>query len=167
MVDIELARSLLSYDAESGLFHWKVDRGGRTKAGAIAGSADSKGYIQIRLGEKMVLAHRLAWAFVFGDWPAGHLDHKDRNPKNNAVENLRLCTRVQNHQNTGVRADSTSGVTGVSWVKRNKKWLAYINHDGRRHRLGLYESKESAIAARLEAKRSLHDFHPYQDVPSA
>jgi hypothetical protein len=167
MIDLEEAKRLLDYDRETGVFRWAVGRGGLARAGSVAGSTDSKGYRQIRIFGRYQLAHRLAWAFVHGSWPGLHIDHVDRNPQNNAIANLRLCTHAQNHQNTSVRSDSTSGVTGVSYVKRSAKWLAYINREGKRHRLGLFETCEQAIQARLVAKPVVHTFHPIQEQKGA
>lgn len=162
MIDIAKAKELLQYDKDSGVFTWKVDRAANVKAGSIAGGIDSKGYVQIRVSGRLVLAHRLAWAFVHGAWPASHIDHIDRNPRNNSIGNLRLCTHAQNHQNTGVRYDSSSGVTGVSYIKRSKKWLAHVCVNQKRHRLGLFETMEEAVQARILGKAKLHTFHPMQ-----
>jgi len=154
--------AVLSYCPLSGYFTWKSFRGGKARAGSLAGAIDSKGYVQIKINGKLYLAHRLAWFYASGQWPDSHIDHIDRNPKNNAIANLRLCSHAENHQNIDVRSDNSSGVTGVSWIKKSQKWLAYINRNGVRHRIGLFASIDSAVAARLEAKRQIHTFHPKQ-----
>lgn len=159
-------RELLSYCQKTGVFHWKVWRGGPAAVGSVAGCTDSKGYRQIRLDMRNHLAHRLAWLYVYGEFPKGHLDHIDRNPQNNAIANLRECTHAENHQNEGLRSDSTSGATGVSFNKASTKWLAYINKDGFRHRIGLFDSFDDAVAARIAAKKKVHTFHPFQDQVS-
>lgn len=160
----ERLRELLQYCPETGVFLWKIRRGGPAVAGSVAGGTDSKGYRQIRLDMRLHLAHRLAWLYVYDKFPEDHLDHIDRNPKNNAIANLRECTHAENHQNEGVRSNSSSGVTGVSFIKASSKWLAYINKDGRRHRIGLFDSLDGAVAARLNAKEELHTFHPFQEA---
>jgi hypothetical protein len=149
---------LLDYSPSTGLFFWKVTRGGSAKRGTIAGSYDTKGYLQIKIDGHLYLAHRLAWLFVMGRWPVSHIDHIDGRPANNRIENLRLCTHAENHQNVGIRADNTSGVKGVSWNRKAGKWLAYINVQGRRNRLGLFAEKDAAISARLDAERQFHPF---------
>jgi hypothetical protein len=151
-------RELLSYDAETGQFTWRHTMGGRAKAGTVAGTRDSKGYTQIKVNGRLYLAHRLAWLYVHGEWPLGHLDHIDRSPANNAIGNLRPCTHAENHQNTGVRRDSTSGATGVSFNKKSGKWFAYIDVRGKRVRIGLFDSCDAATAARAEAKAIHHPF---------
>lgn len=163
-MNVDDLKQVLDYDQETGVFTWKEFRGGFAKPGAAAGSVDSKGYVQIKIGRRLHLAHRLAWLWVYGDFPDSHLDHIDRNPRNNAIANLRACTRDENHQNLGIRANNTSGTTGVSWVAASGKWLAYINTGGKRKRLGLFEKKSDAIDARLKGKAELHTFHPTQPV---
>ena len=74
-ISAELARSLLAYDAETGAFVWRVDRGGKTKAGTAAGHGHNQGYRGIRLYGKAFLAHRIAWLMHFGRWPSGQIDH--------------------------------------------------------------------------------------------
>lgn len=165
MITKERIEEALRFDAENGVFTWKIYRGGIRKIGERAGAIDSKGYLQIRIDGKSYLAHRLVWTITHGKWPDHHIDHIDRNPLNIRPENLRACTHSQNHQNEGVRSDSSSGVTGVSFVKRSGKWLAYINVDGVRRRLGLYDKFEDAVAARISAKPEYHQFHPHQPSP--
>lgn len=157
-------RELLEYNPETGIFIWKVTRGGPAVAGSVAGGTDSKGYRQIKIDMRLHLAHRLAWLYVHGIFPEGHLDHIDRNPKNNAISNLRECTHAENHQNVDLRNDNTSGVTGVCFDRASSKWLAYINKSGRRYRVGLFVSRDSAVAARIDAKSKLHTFHPFQEL---
>ena len=48
--------------------------------------------------------------------------------------------------------NNTSGHKGVSWNKRNKKWITYITFQGKRIHLGYFDKKEDAIKARLKAE---------------
>ena len=162
MLTKDIVLSLLEYDKSSGIFKWKESRGGYAKKGMVAGGVDSKGYVQIKINRKLYLAHRLVWLVEFGQFPKMHIDHVDRNPKNNAIQNLRLCTRFENQQNVGVRKTNTSGHVGVSYVKRSNKWLSYISVNKKTVRLGLFESIGDAVDARTNAKSKFHTFHPYQ-----
>ena len=58
-------------------------------------------------------------------------------------------THQQNHFNKGTPSNNTSGVTGVSWGKKHKKWQAHGKLDGKSYNLGYFNSKNDAIAARL------------------
>lgn len=57
----------------------------------------------------------------------------------------------------GVRNNNTSGCTGVYYNKRSGKWESYINFQKKRYFLGSYSEKISAIYARKNAERELHD----------
>lgn len=49
--------------------------------------------------------------------------------------------------------NNTSGVRGVCYDKRRRKWLAQIGFQGYNYYLGRYDLKEDAIAAREEAEK--------------
>jgi hypothetical protein len=89
----ERMRELLSYDQETGIFTWKVDRqGGRgIKPGARAGSVKptnaGKRYRYIRIDQVDYLAKRLAWFWVKGEWPS-FLRCVDGNEDNCSIDNL-------------------------------------------------------------------------------
>ena len=60
------ARELLSYDAETGVLHWRKAIGS-VKAGAVAGRIKPSGYRYIKIAGKGYFAHRLAWLITFGE----------------------------------------------------------------------------------------------------
>lgn len=79
-------------------------------------------------------------------------DHKDRNPLNNQKSNLRECTATQNAQNHTISKSNSSGYIGVCWNKTDCKWMSYITVNYQRITLGLFNKKEDAIIARLQAE---------------
>lgn len=81
-----------------------------------------------------------------------YYDHEDRNPFNNRKYNLRKANSTENARNKSLSSKNTSGVTGVSWDKDNKKWMAFIGLNYKTKKLGRYANKEEAIKARLEAE---------------
>lgn len=82
----------------------------------------------------------------------GGYDHIDRNPLNNQKNNFREATKSQQCINRNKFKNNTSGYIGVSWVKRDEKWKAYIQSNGAMIYLGYYSKKENAIIARLQAE---------------
>lgn len=87
------------------------------------------------------------------DCPADLLvDHRNGDKTNNIRDNLRLATHSENTMNHKLSGYNSSGVTGVSWNKRDKKWESYIGKDGTRNRLGYFDDFESAVKARKEAE---------------
>jgi len=91
-----------------------------------------------------------------GEWPAFQVDHEDRIRTNNKWNNLRRATDSQNRANSRLYSSNTSGVKGVAFLPRSKKWGARIKFEGRSKSLGSFESKEEACAARLAAEDLIH-----------
>jgi HNH endonuclease len=147
---LERARELLAYDSETGILTWRMRRGS-AGAGSPAGTLHSKGYLLVRVDGVRFLAHRLAWLLAHGEWPRGEIDHTDGEPSNNRITNLRVVTRTQNNINTKLSRNNTSGITGVIWDRRKRKWWAQLKLYGRLKHLGYFTSKEEAETARLQA----------------
>jgi hypothetical protein len=81
------------------------------------------------------------------------VDHRNGNGLDNRRSNLRLCTNAQNLRNhTRAPKHSTTGITGVSWHKRDKRWRAYIKVNDKNVHLGYYKTIEEAIAVRRAAE---------------
>ena len=155
-------RELLHYDPVTGVFTWLVRRGPRQTPGSIAGTIQYGGYRQIQLDGVIYRAHRLAWFYVHGAFPAAQLDHIDGVRDHNAIANLRPATNAENAQNVAVRADSSTGITGVCWCKKRRKWQVRIGIAGKQFNLGLFTSIQDAQAAYLSGKARLHSFQPKQ-----
>ena len=56
-----------------------------------------------------------------------------------------------------VRRNNTSGVPGVEWWTRKKRWRSTICFKGKRHYLGSYTLFEDAVKARKDAEVRFHD----------
>lgn len=149
---------LLHYDPETGVFTWKVNVSNRMRAGAVAGTFTAYGHIQIKVAPCLYRAHRLAWFYATGKWPNGALDHIDGIAANNRLANLRLTTHSLNAQNLHrPHRDNATGLLGVTWDKRRKKFIAQIQAGGRRNvYLGGFDCPNAAHQVYLEAKRRLH-----------
>lgn len=160
MVTQARLKEVLDYDPVTGIFTWLVDRGGKAKAGSVAGRMVGRNYFQIRVDGRDYYAHRLAWLYVYGEFPTNHLDHMNRNPSDNRIENLRPATQAENLQNMRKLRSNTSGIIGVCWDKQSQKWRAQIKLNGRKIYLGLYNTIDEAAIARASAKAKLHTFHP-------
>ena len=153
----------MSYDSKTGVFTWLVNKngyGGAAKVGRTANNVNAYGYRRIGIDGERYLAHRIAWLYVYGEFPKAHLDHINRDRLDNRIANLRVATDAENLQNQAVRTDNTSGVKGVSWDKKRKKWFAKITHKYKQIALGCYESIEDAAAAYATAKAKFHTFNP-------
>ena len=157
-ITADLVRSLLDYDADTGLLRWRVSRGS-VQAGAIAGSPNKDGYLGLSIKRTTVLAHRVIWLHVHGVWPTRQIDHINGDRRDNRLVNLRDVAPAVNSQNlTDAHVDSYSGILGVHWHSRDKRWIAQLGAYGKRHHLGTFRTAEEAHAAYLKAKATLHPF---------
>jgi hypothetical protein len=147
----------LDYSPETGLFTRKKRTTNSLNIGDIAGGINKKGYVEIRVCGNFSLAHRLAWFYVHGEWPAGHIDHMNGIKDDNRIANLRVLSAAANNENKRrPMAGNTSGLLGVSWMTKAKKWRAQICSKGEVTYLGIFESKDEAHDAYVQAKRSIH-----------
>lgn len=111
---------------------WKIDvyAGKRLSskmisAGCDAGNIMHRGtkenkrkQILVTVNKQGYAGHRVVWELLNGTIPEGLIvDHLDRNPWNNKIENLKLKTLTQNNRNVSKSTRNTSGMTGVGWHK--------------------------------------------------
>ena len=54
------------------------------------------------------------------------IDHKNNNPLDNTISNLRWVSQQQNIFNSSLSKKNTSGIKGVVWTKKINKWRAII-----------------------------------------
>lgn len=83
------------------------------------------------------------------------VDHRDNNPLNNVMENLRVVSRSENQSNHDLHINNTSGFAGVVWNKIKSKWHAQIKSKNIVYHLGNYVSKSDAVYARYYAETIL------------
>ena len=153
----ELAE-LLSYDPKTGVFRWRKNRPGGVKAGDEAG-ARFNSYRWISIKGTKYLAHRLAFLFMTGKWPAKYVDHIDGEGLNNAWSNLREATPTENAQNIKkANKNSETGLLGVSTASRGRGFQAQIRVNGESHHLGYFDNELVAAAVYDAAKRILHKY---------
>jgi hypothetical protein len=145
-------KDLLHYDPATGHFTWKVSRSGVKHCNGSAGTQNASGYVVIGIDGFIYPAHRLAWLYVYGEWPKHQIDHINRCKYDNRIANLRDATPSENLHNTGINSSNTSGLKGVSFHKKSRKWQAFIRNNGRNQYLGVFDTPENASKAYLAAK---------------
>lgn len=148
MLTTERLRELLDYCPVTGLFRWKVNRRGGCRAGEVAGILHAKGYRFIKVDGNRYSAHRLAWFYTTGHWPIACVDHINRQRDDNRISNLREASWSENRMNTSAE--------GVSFYGRLGKWRAYIGVGGQQTYLGIFDTRETAMAARKKAELTFH-----------
>ena len=142
------------FEYKDGNLYRKISLG-RTKAGDKVGFVDSKGYLSVNINKKCFYLHRIIWMMQYGEMPE-LLDHVDGNRQNNKIENLRLANRFENSHNKQINKNNTSGVKGVYWHRKAKKWAAQITKHNKHYSLGVFETKELAAEFVALAREMLH-----------
>lgn len=146
-------RDFLTYEPDTGILRWKIQRSGGIKPGDIAGTKEKQGYWVVKINGRIYKAHRLAWVLHYGVWPCCDIDHINRIRTDNRISNLRLATRSENCINGPVRKKSQSGAKGVTWMKSSGKWRADIRRNYKLKYLGLFNTVEEASAAYEKAAK--------------
>lgn len=119
----------------------------------------SVGYVGCYENKSTTLFHRL----VMGNPENLVIDHKSLDKLDNRRENLRICTTSQNAMNKLPQSNSTSGVSGVNYEKRRRKWRVRIKKDGIVTELGHYEDFDEAVKVRRKAEEDYFGEFRYTD----
>ncbi len=151
----------LTYRRGTGVFVWRSTRRGQRPAiGDVAGSVNpNNGYVVIGIDGFAYSAHRLAWFYVYGEWPVCEIDHKDRNRENNRWRNLRPATNAQQRQNQSPGTNNKTGYLGVR-LHVCGRFEANIGAGNTSRYLGLFDTAKQASRAYQKAKKQLHLFQP-------
>lgn len=168
----ETLRQLLEFYPFSGVLTWKVRDSHMIKDPRIRSAWNARnsgkkamtclspnGYHTGSVLGHPYLAHRVAWAIHYGEWPNSEIDHINGVRTDNRISNLREVSREINSKNTKVRSGSQSPYPGVS--KHRNKWMARIKIRYVSRYLGLFDDVEDAIKARKSAEfgNGFHENH--------
>ena len=156
VLTLQHLRDILDYDPTTGLFRWRSGKG-RKRPGRLAGNSNQ--YVHIMIDKRVYLAHRLAWLYVHGEWPPEVIDHINGNGLDNRIVNLRAVSRSDNQRNLSRFSNNKSGVVGVRYRERQRKWIADIWDGCRLVQLGSFAEFSEAVAARKAAELFL-GYHP-------
>lgn len=147
-------RDLVDYNPETGVLTAKANFSGR-QAGSVIGSQTWQGYYAFSLFGKKCFAHRLAWLLHYGEWPSQPIDHINGIKTDNSIRNLRLCSLSQNQFNKPTQKNNTTGVKGVYWNKRDKRYVASVQFNGKKYSAGHHKDIENAKEAVMKLREKL------------
>lgn len=157
MITQSRLKELLHYNPETGIFTWTdavSNIRSRCRPNDIAGYKHPYGYIIIKIDQIKYPAHRLAFLYMTGNFPIYETDHINTIRDDNRWDNLRDIPRKLNQENkTKVQSNNKSGKSGVHYCNTHKKWVARIKHKQKTISLGYFDSKDDAIAARLNGEK--------------
>lgn len=163
--------ALLRYERETGKLFWRErsrsmftsDRIWRAWNSRCADAeaftaTTAAGYRLGAINGALFYAHRVIIKMLYGV-DAPEVDHERGNRSDNRDGSISPANRQKNGKNTARRSDNTSGVTGVFWATRDRRWVAKICIDQKSVNLGHFVNKEHAVAARKVAEAK-YGFHP-------
>lgn len=111
----EYLRAMFSYDPDTGKFARKQAYG-KQPAGSEPGSITPQGYRYIGLVSRSIPAHRLAWRYMYGVWPTGHVDH---------INHVRDDNRIANLRDVSMSANLRSAQRPSPYPNQAPKWDGY------------------------------------------
>ena len=145
-IDITEVRRLYTYEPDTGELICNTARNQMPK-GSSACVNHQRGYLMVKVGKHYMLAHRVIWAIHYGEQPPAEIDHKNRDKKDNRINNLRAATAVENKQNS----------VGKGYSRlRSGRYQARVKLGGRLISCGTYDTPEEAHAAYINKKKELH-----------
>jgi HNH endonuclease/AP2 domain len=159
MADINstLSKELLHeyFEYRDGELYWKISPTNSVKFGQKAGCLDTNGYYKTSINGKDYGNHRIIFAMHYGFFPK-MIDHIDRNPSNNKIENLRAANDKQNQWNTEKNSRNTSGYKNVLFRKERNKWTCRFKVNGKHIMRGSFDTPEEANLYAEKLRKELH-----------
>ena len=142
------------FEYRNGNLYYK-ENCGKMKIGKKAGSKRTSGYIAIVINKKPYYAHRLVFMMFHGYLPK-FIDHINEEKSDNRIENLREATKQNNAWNVKKPCSNTSGIKGVSWSKKDKRWVVRLVVENRNRYFGGYFDIN---VAKFVAETMRHKYH--------
>jgi len=165
-------RQCFDYAPDTGILRWRErprehfrslhasNAWNAKQAGKPAGAPFKNGYFYTNLLHRKILVSRIIWKMHHGTEP--HLvDHADRNPSNNRIENLRSVNHRQSRMNA-IKPAGSGGLPGVSLLPGGK-FRAQIKDGPRMRHIGVFDTAELAHEAyKLASKAAFGDYSPFR-----
>ena len=145
----EQLKALLHYDPETGIFiRIKSGRGRNNRVGSMAGNIRTDGAIQIRINNEVYLAHRLAFLYMLGDIPFGHIKHNNGIKSDNRWCNLRKTNRHFQGWTNSASYTAKTGRVGIFYNAKSDFYFVQFTINNEPHYIGSYKTFDEAIEAR-------------------
>jgi hypothetical protein len=148
----EELKRLIHYDSETGLLTWVKARPG-VVVGKEVGYLGNNGYVSIQVLGQRVLAHRLVFFYMTGEWPTNDVDHIDGCRTNNRWKNLRQATRAQNLANRSANLNRT--LPKNVYLHPNGYYRVKVKMEGKFYHVGYFPDLSKASLAAIKKQKEL------------
>ena len=179
MFSQDFLRECLDYNADTGIFTWKVrpvhhftdersSKSWNTKYSLKNAGFLNRvtGYFCLLINGKNIRLHRAAFFITHGYLPIT-VDHINGIKTDNRICNLREATISQNNMNRGMQSNNTSGIKGIDMAS-NGRWRARIHANGKEIHIGYFTTCDEAYNALSEARNKYHgEFANFSDALAA
>ena len=146
--------------------HFRTERGWKTfnsqKAGMVAGTVNSQGYLQVAINKTIYRVHRII--FTLMGQPLcedDFVDHINHIRTDNRFENLRVVTKQENSKNLSKRSNSKCALVGVYFNQKENLYYPSIQVERKSIKLGATKDFFEACCKRksAEIKYGFHENH--------
>ena len=125
--DALLTRVHAELEYRDGALYWRKSKAGR-RVWQQAGRTTAR-HREVMLDGVIYGTHSLVWLIHHGVLPS-MIDHINRDPTDNHIENLRLTDHCTNNWNKTTPAHNTSGHKHIVWEAKRNRWVGSITSNG-------------------------------------
>lgn len=149
-------QELFSCDYTTGVLIRKV-AASNSKAGAVAGCTNPRGYRGVKVDGKRLAVHRVVWMIYHNvDLPKSiGIDHKHGRELGDGIDDLRLADQSQNGANRAMCKNNKVGYKGVTRLPSGR-YAATLRKNNKQMHLGVRDTAEEAAALYLQRSNELH-----------
>lgn len=123
--------------------------------GREAGYVSGKGHVVIEHNNVAFRRSHIVWLAANGAWPEQQIDHINRMPSDDRIENLRDVDNFTNCANKKSRLNKYNCT-----YAHGRRWRAAVRHQYKIHHLGVFDTRD-------EAAEAVHSFKSRMGVPDA
>lgn len=147
---------LFFFDKNSGFLIWKNCPSNKNKNGKRAGCKLHNGYRRVKIGGEDYKEHRIIWIMHYNQQPKEFIDHINGIKDDNRIQNLREATNSQNVCNSRTGSRNNTGVKGVYYNSKRKRYTASCCLNGESKFLGSFIDIVDAENAVKNYREILH-----------